>query len=46
MAWENVILVVRDLENRSEFDKKINGYVSMISILLGLKPPLWNFTVF
>ena len=46
IAWENVILVVRDSENRSEFDKKINGYVSMISILLGLKSPLWNFTVF
>jgi len=46
IAWENVILVVRDSENRSEFDKKINGYVSMISILLGLKSPLWNFTIF
>ena len=46
IAWENVILIVRDSENKFEFQKKINGYISMISILLGLKSPLWNFTIF
>lgn len=45
IAWENVILIARDSENKFEFEKKVNGYVSMISILLGLKSPLWNFEV-